>query len=335
MSSCCWNLEKIPSHLQISSSHTPTHRVFNVVLIVLDGVRREEFFQGPRDSIKKNTKNKDALNSEERKSNPQKARRKLFPFLWGNLATKKGTIIVGDTNSCQISNPFGISLPGYSDIFAGRRQCNVKTNQFHSKPFCPTIPDLLIKEGMHPKQIAVFASWKHIENVASKYYRDSIVIHTGPKNPPLPRWKHSSFDKELQKNLRTYLNHTKDPPRYLSVIFNDTDEWAHLASYSNYIQAIQSQDSYIQEIYKLLESKKKYHQKTVYIITSDHGRGEGEKWTRHGKVKGAKKIWSVLSIPSLIGISSDQIKWIKDRLREDCNHHTIGKIAYWILSRKK
>jgi arylsulfatase A-like enzyme len=63
--------------------------------------------------------------------------------------------------------------------------------------------------------------------------------------------------------------------------FNDADEYAHQNDRVKYENTLRFYDD---ALHSLLLSLKKLHldKKTLVIITTDHGRGNGSRWTDHG-----------------------------------------------------
>ena len=309
-----------------------------LVLIILDGVRTQEFFMEKRKKTRLFSRA-----SSQRKRGGRTRKAPLLPFLWGELAKKKNTLILGDKEeglSCYVNNEYYISLPAYADIFSGIRQKNIKTNHFHSDLECPSIIDRLIDLGMPAKDFALFASWKHIERVVSRDNKKNVYMDTGYKKKVRrkkssyahPPWKDSRFDSDLQKDIINYLKKKKNKPRFISVIYNDADEWAHIGSYHRYLRALREQDSYIKKLYRYLESQKEYRRQTLYVITTDHGRGLGENWEKHGPIPGARDIWVLLHTPDNSLIPPEKWAWVKNYLQKDCSHLSVAKMSYWFLS---
>ncbi len=295
----------------------------NLVLIILDGLRLEEFF-GYRE-FKSNTP-----------ASKKKRRRSLMPFVWSELASKQHSLLLGDKGGrppslCRIDNPYGISLPAYADILSAHRQKKVKSNRFRSPLACPTIADRLSEEGIDPAQMALFASWKHLDQVFSKNQDAAFFIETGYKaGYAKPPWKDARFDRDIHKGLMAYL-HSSKKWRFLTVAYNDTDEWGHKNQYKMYLKAIKEQDRFIREIYQHIEKQEK--DKSVYIITTDHGRGRGVEWVRHGKaVQGSQEIWMLFVFPSSWNLQKGFGLRLKQYLEKNCSHISIAQSMYWLLS---
>lgn len=294
----------------------------NVVLIVLDGIRTEEFFIG--------------ANPNSRKRGPGDRKEKLFPFLWGELGPRHAeTQTFGNRfrqspgSVCRVDNQYGISLPAYADLLGGVRQLTVRTNRFEGRLPHPTVPDRLLTDGLAGEDLAVFASWKHIADVTSAAPPPGFHVDTGLQ-PGLvaPLWKDARFDRDLHQALMNYLRRRTDeragPLRFLFVAFNDSDEWAHIGNYGRYLSAMRRQDGYIRELYTYLESQPEYRQKTLYMITTDHGRGRGRYWKSHGRVPGSQYVWAMLHAPG----RPERLAEYARSLRERCSHTALGSLAY-------
>ncbi|MCR9141762.1 MAG: hypothetical protein NXI24_05885 [bacterium] len=312
----------------------------NVVMIVLDGVRTEEFFIG--------------ANPYASKRGPAQAKEKLFPFLWGELgaraqsahsdSAKIETRFFGDRfrrrgrnrdaagpkdGLCRIDNNYGISLPAYADLLGGVRQPTVRSNTFQGRLPHPTVLDRLLEHGFVGSELAVFSSWKHIASVVSATPPVDFHVNTGRQSGDRrPRWKDARYDRDLHKAVMGYLGERTDrgagPLRFLFVAYNDSDEWAHIGNYGRYLNAMRRQDAYIRELYGYLESQPDYRAKTLYIITTDHGRGRGRHWKSHGRIPGSQYIWAMIHAPG----QSARLTSLARALGERCSHTTLGDLAY-------
>ena len=84
-------------------------------------------------------------------------------------------------------------------------------------------------------------------------------------------------------------------PRVLFVGYGETDEWAHSRKYDLVLQSAHNVDSFIAELWSVMQAMPEYRGRTTFIVTTDHGRGDGDKWTDHGEdVDGAERIWMAM-----------------------------------------
>jgi hypothetical protein len=92
----------------------------------------------------------------------------------------------------------------------------------------------------------------------------------------------------------------------LYVMLGETDEWAHEGRYDLYLDAASRSDRFIERVWTLLQSMPEYANKTTMVLTTDHGRGTGADWTRHGeKVPAAADTWMAVLGP---GVSSPGVR---------------------------
>lgn len=323
--------QDIPIGEIVSAQNAPEQKsktgpIQNVVLIVADGVRTEEFFIG--------------ANPYAKRRGPAQTKEKLFPFLWGELGSRAGgeTYAFGNRfrqrpgksgDVCRIDNNYGISLPAYADLLGGVRQPAVRSNIFTGRLPHPTIPDRLLEHGFGEDDVAIFASWKHIASIVSAMPPAGFHVDTGRgRGEDRPRWKDARYDRDLQKTILNYLrereHENRSPVRFLFAAFNDSDEWAHIGNYGRYLSAIRRQDGYIRELYNYLESQPDYNQKTLYIITTDHGRGRGRHWKSHGRVPGSQYVWAMIHAPG----QPERLAAFAQLLQTQCSHTALGTLVY-------
>ena len=82
-------------------------------------------------------------------------------------------------------------------------------------------------------------------------------------------------------------------PRVLYVAPDETDSWAHEGRYDRYLEAAHRFDRFLATLWNTLQSMDAYRDRTTLIVTSDHGRGDGDPtWRSHGaNIEGAEMIW--------------------------------------------
>ena len=103
-------------------------------------------------------------------------------------------------------------------------------------------------------------------------------------------WLDESFD---QLPFYTAIEYVKlNKPRVLFLGLGETDNWAHMGSYPEYLNAVHRDDQYLQELWTLLQSMPEYKDQTMLIVLPDHGRGSGPLWRLHAlPVPGAGQTW--------------------------------------------
>ncbi len=99
------------------------------------------------------------------------------------------------------------------------------------------------------------------------------------------------WDGLLQETLLDYVATKK--PRLLFVGYGETDEWAHNGRYDLVLSSAHNVDGYIRELWTTMQAMPEYKDKTTFLITTDHGRGDGpENWKHHDwNVEGAENMW--------------------------------------------
>jgi hypothetical protein len=254
----------------------------NVILVTLDGVRWEEVFHGvdPGQSLD---------------ANPR-----IFSFMTGPLA-KQG-VLFGDRErgeTVRVGNSHFNSLPGYQAIMAGNPQpCG---SNLCGRISVETMQERILKDlELEPDQVAAIASWEKIAN-AVEHVEGTIFVNAG--NRPLlpdgrdplsaddqaineqslkdpPPWHDARRDKYTFAHAINYLKAKR--PRFLFISLNDSDEWGHRGKYDQYLATLRQHDAWIHELVTTLDSMGEYGRRTTLIVTTDHGRGEGNDWSEHG-----------------------------------------------------
>jgi hypothetical protein len=72
----------------------------------------------------------------------------------------------------------------------------------------------------------------------------------------------------------------------------ETDDWAHMGAYPEYLNAAHRDDEYLRELWTLVQSMPEYHDQTTLVVLPDHGRGTGPLWVIHAwPVPGSGQTW--------------------------------------------
>jgi hypothetical protein len=79
----------------------------------------------------------------------------------------------------------------------------------------------------------------------------------------------------------------------LFVSLGETDDWAHGGRYDRYLLTATQNDEMIRRLWQATQSIDSYSGKTLFMVTTDHGRGDGrEGWKNHGAtLPGSERIW--------------------------------------------
>lgn len=264
-----------------------TPRGRNVVLVMLDGVRQQEWTGKAIDD-----QGRPVRGSE------------LWPTF---LALRKNGVFFPRLN---ISNPAGVSLPAYADIFAGRRQERITSNYPPQEDFrshYPTLFSVVKKElGLSFDGVALLSSWSKLCPIATSPQPDSqndFYRSCGFANNanPQPGYFKPEIYGGSRADIDTFLELAQElpkrHPRLIVVHLGDADEEGHLHAkiqsriglhygIFHYHQAIRQYDYLLGRIWALLQSDPFYKDNTYMVVTTDHGRDtaiDPQQWATHGK----------------------------------------------------
>ena len=290
----------------------------NVVLIVSDGLRWQEVFTGAEADLisEKNGgiwAKPEHLRRKYWDDDPAERRKKLFPFLW-DVVSKNGQIF-GNQNKgsiARVTNGLAFSYPGYNEMLTGHPDPRINRNEFGPNPNL-TVFEWLNKFPEFHGKVAVYATWSVFEDIFNEG-RSHLVMQAG-WNPPAkgnsPRQQllnelyrtttrlddEDVWDSFLQVALLDYVKSSH--PRLLFVGYGETDNWAHAGRYDLVLDSAHQFDSFVRQLWETMQSIPQYHNRTTFIITTDHGRGSGlEQWKEHGvEEKGSESIWIAVMGP--------------------------------------
>ncbi len=259
----------------------------NVILVTLDGVRWQELYGRPDP----------ALGGADREV--------VFLRLWSSLAAE-GAVLDG-----EIANPFHVSLPAYQSIFAGQTQpCD---GNACGRVGVATFPERIAGErGLPPAKVASFASWSRLADaVASR--SGATFVSAGAERAS------ASADADLARieaEQEPYIGEPARPdrvtmalalhhlerhrPAFLFVGLNDADEDGHAGRYDRYLASLRADDAWIADLAASLDRMGEYGRRTALIVTTDHGRGAGARWTDHGVTAvgdADRRIWMYVRLP--------------------------------------
>lgn len=297
---------------------TAQRRTENVILVTLDGARTQEIFGGlDEDLYRKIYKNAEKRSVFRRFSAPDPAARrtKLMPFFWTKLMRDRGSVAGNRQlgSEALTTNNLLFSYPGYSEIVTGRARDEViKSNDRNQNPF-PSFLQFLQKKmrlGFH--QVAVFASWEVFNEIVASDPK-AFEINAGYEmyaatDPALKLLSDAQFQTptpwdSVRGDFYTFrfaMSHLQRyRPRVLHIGLGETDDWAHDKNYDRMIDALRRTDSYLEELFRFIDSDPQYRGRTTVLITVDHGRGSTEKdWHGHGEdVPEARYIWMAFVSP--------------------------------------
>jgi hypothetical protein len=292
------------------------HKTENVIVVMMDGLRWEEVFQGadPKLINKRGSKllgGRDQRTSlaKERywRESAEDRRKALMPFLWEVMASQGQVYGNRELGSdAHVKNRHKFSYPGYSETLTGFADSRVHSNANLPNPNV-TVMEWLNRKPEFAGKVAAFGAWQVFQGIFNEQ-RCGFVVNTGYEpltgvtaTPELellnrmkaktPRvWQDESFDVLLFYTAMEYLKVKK--PRVLFLGLGETDDWAHMGDYPEYLNAVNRDDSYLRELWTQVQSMPEYRDRTTLIVLPDHGRGSGMLWRMHAwAIPGAGETW--------------------------------------------
>ena len=290
----------------------------NVILITLDGARRQEIFGGMDADLYRKI-DADSENKQVFKTffaaEPAQRREKLMPFFWRIWMKNHGSV-AGNSDlksEALTTNNLLFSYPGYSEIVTGEaRDDTIKSNSFVQNRFPSFLQFLQTRMKLDQNQVASFASWRVMKAIVTSK-PDAFLTNAGydayeSKSRETRAISAAQFETLLPSEnvrhdyytFRLAMAHLKKyRPRVLHIGFGETDTWAHARRYDHVLKSLNRTDNYFKELWQFLESDKQYRGKTSIVVTVDHGRGSSEKdWNNHSaKIPEARHIWMAFVTP--------------------------------------
>ena len=290
----------------------------NVILITVDGFRWRELFTGADEDL---IRNKDYVEDRETlkklfwHEDPLVRRQKLLPFIWSTLATQGQ--LYGNRqhqNLVNVHNQHRFSYPGYNEILTGFADDNrITSNDKIANPN-RTVLEFINEQKGFRKKVAAFGSWDVFPFILNAQ-RAGFPVNAGfaPANG-LPLTDREKFLNQLQTQipspwssvrLDAFTHHyaleylKKESPRLIYIAYGETDDFAHDGHYDAYLKSAHQTDAFIKDLWTWLQRTPKYKNKTTLLITTDHGRGNGNgSWRNHGaNVFEADQTWLMVIGP--------------------------------------
>jgi hypothetical protein len=272
----------------------------NVVLVTMDGLRWQEVFRGADEKLLKDER----FTSQDFKTFPSyqqagtvKSRNELMPFFWGSVA-KHGSVI-GDRDNgspMNVTNPWWFSYPGYNEMLTGVADPAVDSNDKRWNNNV-TVLEWLNKQRGFARQVRAYSSWEVFRYVVNTQ-RSGVVVNDAFASVTDQPNEREQWLNRLQSQLAKpwpWVRHDAITHNYamealrsrktrvLYVGYGEADDFGHEGKYGDYLEAIRRFDGFLQEIWDTLQADAFYRDRTVLLITTDHGRGEMplENWVDH------------------------------------------------------
>jgi len=300
----------------LSSAQIPDNKTQNVIVVMMDGSRWQEVFRGADARLIKEPRPKQPGDPENLLEQTQKdylhpstvkRRSALMPFLWGTIAVQ-GQIFGNRKlkSDSHVTNQFNFSYPGYAETLNGFADDRINSNEYGPNPDQTVFAWLNAKPEFAGK-VAAFGAWQTFNDIFDKAHC-GFDVNAGwdpftaiPVSAGLAAinerklngehvWPSEPFDDMAFGTAMEYIKARK--PRVLFLGLGEPDEWAHKKAYARYLNSLHLDDSYIAQIWQLVQSMPEYKDKTTLIVLPDHGRGEGDEWNDHGQqIPESRETW--------------------------------------------
>src|SRR5579885_2281445 len=243
----------------------------NVLLVMSDGLRWQEIFQGvdPELISKENgVGDPDAFRRLYWRETAEARRKVLMPFLWNTVA-RQGQIFGNRKagSEVSVSNGLNFSYPGYSETLCGFADPRVNSNDKVPNPNVTVLEWLHQKPEFHGR-IAAFGAWDVFPYILNSA-RSGILVNAGydPLAAP-PISERINFLNHLKSESKVWADEAFDPytfhtaleylklhkPRVLFLSLGETDEWAHEGKYEAYAESIRRVDREVEELWNTVQS---------------------------------------------------------------------------------
>ncbi|TLP75448.1 LTA synthase family protein [Maribacter sp. ACAM166] len=287
-----------------------------IILITLDGLRWQELFTGADPLLVTNENyvhDTKGLKKKFWRETENERREALLPFVWSQIV-QQGQIHGNRTlgSKVDLTNKMWFSYPGYNEILTGRADdTRITSNDKINNPNT-TVLEIANRDERFKGRVAAFGSWDVFPFIINE--ERSVV----PVNAGFELAKgHNLTDREKFLNklqptipspwgsvrLDAFTHHyaieemKKNHPELLYIAYGETDDFAHDGDYEAYLNSAYTTDGFIEDMWKFTQQDSFYKNQTLFIITTDHGRGTDplETWKGHGEgVSGAGGVWMML-----------------------------------------
>lgn len=317
----------------------PELKTEHVFLITTDGLRWQEVFGGAEEQLLNRTNGGVADAAALRKTywseTPEARREALMPFLWREIA-KRGQIYGNRRkgSEARLTNGQKFSYPGYNEFLTGAVDARIDSNDKIPNPNT-NVFEWLNQQPPFKGRVAAAINWDVIPWILNAE-RSRLPVWSGlplperapgsfPVSPQLtelvadttPTFNGMTYDSLIFQAAHDYVREQK--PRAFYLAFGETDEWAHKGRYDCYLDTARKVDAYIGRLWQTVQSLRAYRGKTTFIITTDHGRGDGPSdWRNHGKsTVGAEDVWIAIIGPDTPPLGE----------RSNCDPVTLNQVA--------
>ncbi len=289
----------------------------NIFIITTDGFRWQEVFRGADSLLIRDTglvKDTSLIRQQYWSDNLDERRRRLLPFFWSVIAEKgmlSGNRAYG--NDVNVANLYKISYAGYNEILTGYADNKFIPNLAVQNKNSNILEYMNEQEGYTGK-VAAFSSWNVMPYILNEK-KTNIPVNSGYEmldenedtvnslinqvQQSVTHKTHTRYDLLTYASAKTYIE--QQHPKVLFLGLGETDEFAHLGRYDEYLQKAHQVDQIIAELWYYVQTDPFYKNNTTFIITTDHGRGsKNSTWNKHGFwIKGSGETWMAMLGPGI------------------------------------
>ncbi|MEE3326080.1 MAG: alkaline phosphatase family protein [Myxococcota bacterium] len=264
-----------------------------VILIALDGVRWQDFFDVPGSRIRPNNQ----------ETQPFSGYHKVLSergITFGNQSQ-------GSRARMTLAGFFSQrkSLPSYQAILAGFAQPCPDND-------CPrigveTLPESVARRlQLPPEKVAVISSWPGLARAAAK---DPSGIHIDAGEIQRTDEEGVRFvTRADERTLQIAIEHLKEhSPEFLFVVLDSADHAGHAGDRSGYIDALRRYDRVLLQFLETIDAMEPAErERTTLIVTTDHGRGTwGDFWKFHSLLYYAQDVFVAATGPHVLRSRTD------------------------------
>lgn len=286
-----------------------------VILITLDGLRWQELYTGADSLLVTNktyVNDTTKLKADFWRLEAKDRREALMPFFWKDIASMGQ--LHGNRNAgskVNLTNMMWFSYPGYNEILTGvADDKNINSNKKINNPN-KTVLEITNNLPNYKGKVAAFGSWDVFPYIVNED-RSGVPVNAGfeaakgnnlsqrevflnqlQDQTPSP-WSTVRLDAFTHHYTLEYMK--KNHPDLVYIAYGETDDFAHDGDYEAYLKAAHNTDGMIKELWEFTQQDSYYKDNTVFIISTDHGRGTEplDTWKSHGtKIKNAGQVWIV------------------------------------------
>lgn len=253
-----------------------------LIFVVIDGVRWQEVFRGADPRIAGDLRrDRDPARIRRAYLADDRPAQALTPFLHSLPA--QGGVLTGDRDhdTClRVGNRYWFSYPGYNEMLTGRTDSWANTNDAVPNPDISFL-EWANRQPGYAGRVRAYATWDNFRNILSTG-RSGIPVNAPAR--PLPA--SGPADGDARTHAMALRSVNEEDPAVLFVVYGDSDHFAHIGRYEDYLDQIHRVDGYLRDLWSAAQANPRWAGRTTLIVTTDHGRGradfDNEAWRHHG-----------------------------------------------------